>query len=659
MTLRLWPKDFERKDHITKEEKYLLRNAMQNVNKGHFAVGIDPVGMSTNEVHMGMFIDPEGGLLTFSIYKEQIDISLIEIYKTYVNMVEQKIYQRLLDSKHLIARSGDKKFLKFPYRHVIIFANERPASIKKNINLRGLQPYAYIGFFAPIEKKKRKFKYSRPVIFEYCRVPYDSKFERITELESKAIFERLAPEYIVVMHEHDQVEIKEAKTAIKEQEFLITGKELEYKTFFLDEYQVSHVNDMGHGHRVLLANPGAGKSVILLSKAFKYASLYKDSKVLLTCFNNNLSDSYIFKRACANFGDNRNLYIMTLHKLVKKLFEECLHKRCDSNIASQQEIQECLDKVRTGEIPVKFKAIFIDEVQIFEPIYLELCYALLENSEDSIFLMAGDLNQTVRSQSRRGDAPWKKINGVSLDFTGRVRYIEKNYRNSKQIGNYLNRMLHYMNMCMNQYNMISIKEFEYDSFVPGSRLGIALNVQTGIDRKNIQAAVLSAIKEITKEYNVGYSDIAVLFPVRKNTALKYYFQYWLTSALDNEGIPYSLISTAENGTQKKVRYSQTKGMVISTIDSSLWLDFKAVIVAGLFPFNYVFSNNSGKIKINSWDEVNSLDQIEQEQIQIQMRKLYTACSRARDILYIISDLQGDSPMELLLTEPIKEKNDGE
>mgnify|MGYP000512558637 CR=1 FL=1 len=145
----------------------------------------------------------------------------------------------------------------------------------------------------------------------------------------------------------------------------ITGKELEYKTFFFDEYQVGVVNDMGKGHRVILANPGAGKSVLLLSKAFKYASLYKGSNVLLTCYNSNLADSYNFKRSCANFGKDIKLFIMTFHKLVKKIYEECLHSHCASNIATEEEIQKCIDMVKQGKVKLRFKAIFIDEVQIF------------------------------------------------------------------------------------------------------------------------------------------------------------------------------------------------------------------------------------------------------------------------------------------------------
>ena len=650
MSIRLWPKDFERKDHITKEEKALLRSAGQNLDEGHFVVGIDPVGLSTDKVHMGLYISPNRGLLTFSIYSDPINVALIDAYKQYVEMIERRVHERLLDSKVLIVRDGDNKCLKFPYKHAIVFANESPASLKKaSSELLDLESYAYVQFLIPFKKKNFFRRITDNDISSGSRIPYSPSFSGITEKESKAIFERLAPEYTVVMLEKEPVDVETAQMIPTEQDFKITGREVEYKTFFLDEYQVAQVNDMGRGHRVLLANPGAGKSVILLSKAFKYASLYKENRVLLTCFNNNLADAYCFKRACANFGNNRNLYIMTFHKLVNKLFEECLHKRCNSYFASPEEIQECIDKVKSGEILVRFKAIFIDEVQIFEPKFLELCYALLEKSDDATFLMAGDLNQSVRAQSRRGDAPWKKIDGVNLDFKGRVRYIERNYRNSKQVGNYINSMLRYMNRHMDELGLINKKEFDYDIFESGDNEGIALKVKTGIERADIQKAVTNAIKEIVHKYDVGYSDIAVIFPMKKNTALKYYFLYWITQALDAEGIPYSLITSSEYEGQRKTQYSRTTGVVVSTIDSSLGLDFKAVIVAGLYPYNYCFMDNNKRVQVTTWKAIKNLEKSEQEQVQINMRKIYTACSRAREILYVISDLQPDSPMERLLT----------
>lgn len=623
MSLRLWPKDFEKKEHITREEKALLRSAARKMKDGHFVVGIDPLGMSTEKVHMGFYIAPSKGLYTFSVCADRRDPAMEEQYVAFAAAMADKLHERLLDSGFLIERDGEGKRLKFPYRHMLIFADEKSG------------------------KKKRKRIGSK-------EMPCDPGFTRITEQECRAIFERLAPEYAVIINEKEPVEPKEEDTGtqenpVPEADFLITGKELEYKTFLLDEYQVALVNDMGKGHRVLLANPGAGKSVLLLSKAFKYASLYKKSRVLLTCYNSNLADAYQFKRSCANFGGNHNLYILTFHKLVKKLFEECLHRHCGTNIATPEEIRECIDRIRSGEIKVRFQAIFIDEVQIFEPVYLELCYLLLEKNPDAVFLMAGDLNQTVRSQSRRGDAPWKKMNGIDLDFTGRVKYIKKNYRNSRQIGRFLNSMLCRMNRQMELLGMIDRKEFVYDSFQSGGNEGIALKIRTGISRNTIQTAVAEAIKEIVGQYKIGYSEIAVLFPYKENKAYGYYFLEWLTDVLDREQIPYSMITAPSAKGQVKTQYSKTAGIVLSTIDSSLGLDFRAVILAGLYPYHYIFTEDRQKVELSSWDAIRRLPVQEKEKVQVQIRKMYTACSRARDILYVLSDMKPGSPMELLLT----------
>ena len=121
MTVRLWPQDFERKDHISKAEKALLRNAARNLQNGHMVVNIDPLGLSSSKLKMGMYISPSEGLVTFTIYQGKINANDISSYILYVNMTEKKIYERLLDSKLLIIRNGERKSLKFPYKHVIMF----------------------------------------------------------------------------------------------------------------------------------------------------------------------------------------------------------------------------------------------------------------------------------------------------------------------------------------------------------------------------------------------------------------------------------------------------------------------------------------------------------------------------------------------------------
>lgn len=296
MPIRLWPNDYVKKEHITSYERYLLRNAEKNFKDGHFVVDIDPVRMSDSTLKMGMYLSPSEGLVTYSLFPGDINVQLMDVYINHVQTVENKIYERLLDSKILIIRAGEYKVLKFPYKHMILFQNELTGKSKfENAQLQRLAAYASYKFFHPVDitgtiKYKKDLK-----IFEYIRKEYDPNFKEISDIEQKAIFERLAPEYTVVMNEMENVQVPVNRTFHSEEEMRITGDELEYRTFFLDEYQVGLVNDMGRGHRVILANPGAGKSVLLLSKAFKYASMYKDSQILLTCYNNNLADSYCFK----------------------------------------------------------------------------------------------------------------------------------------------------------------------------------------------------------------------------------------------------------------------------------------------------------------------------------------------------------------------------
>ena len=644
MPIKIWPNDFERKEHIYAEERFLLRNALKNFKEGCFVTGIDPLGFCTEQVHMGMYISPEQGLITFSIVQNKIDATQVPMLQMAAENIEQSIYERLVNSKLLIVRHNEKKLLKFPYKHIYLFVNEDvPVNSVDADALTSFAPYSAIRFFIPTTAKNRPKFVKDLHIFENIRMPYDSNFKRITEAESLAIFERLAPEYTVVMKEMEEVYVPEIEDELPAESEEITGDEVEYRTFYLDDYQVGQINDMGRGHRVILANAGAGKSVLLLSKAFKYTGMYKGSNVLLTCFNNNLADSYRFKKSCAAMtGHDRKLYILTLHRLVAKLFKECLGKTIDE-YATDEEIEECIAAIKDGRIKIRFKAIFIDEVQIFTPLWLELCYSLLESSQESLFLMAGDLNQTVRSQSRRGDAPWKKIADGKLDFTGRVKYIEKNYRNSPEISGFLNRMLTYMNSKLSELDMINLDEFEYDTFENGDSKNVALKITTEINRGQIKDVVIGAIHEIADKYHIGYSEIAVLYPQKGNRLFKYNFLYWVTEGLKQDQIQFSIISTPEDG--QKVKYSDTRGVVLSSIDSSLGLDFRAVIIAGLYPFNYVFDSNSNAKKLSSWETVGKLEPDVKENVQVEMRKLYTACSRAREVLYVLSDLTPGTIMD--------------
>ena len=184
MAIRLWPQDYERKDHITKAEKALLRNAARNFKSGHIAVGIDPLGMSTASVKMGMYISSTEGLLTYSLYEGKLDPAKIDAYLMYVKMVEDQIYARLLDSKMLIVRNGDYKVLKFPYKHIVMFPDEKLGMASgSKAQLQRLYSYATYGFFQPITSEGKEKLVKDLQMFGDIRKSYDKSFSEISDLE--------------------------------------------------------------------------------------------------------------------------------------------------------------------------------------------------------------------------------------------------------------------------------------------------------------------------------------------------------------------------------------------------------------------------------------------------------------------------------------------
>lgn len=640
MERRIWPLELPSNSVFTNIEKDLYLKIKRIKTNAWFLFDIDPIGLSNESVRMGMLIHPDKGIITFSMHQGMKSGVFAQVVDTYTNMVENNIYNLLLESSVLIATSNGKKMLKYPYKHINVL--EEIEELEHN---KCCAPVSFSSGTGIENLFEVKGAFTKPYAFDNFK---------ISEVEAVAIVNKLAPEYTVTKPQKVDYLVTEVGGENINIEMLpaITGKELEYSTFLLDEDQVKYINEMGIGHRVLLANAGAGKSVLVLSRAYRYASTHKKERVLITCYNNNLADAYKFKNSCANFGHNNNLYIMTFHKLIKKIYQECLNKKIMGEYPSEQEIQDLLMYIERGNVKLEFSAIFVDEVQIFTPLYLDICYALLAHNEDALFLLAGDLNQTVRSQSRKGDAPWKKIHNGRLNFQGRVKYMSQNYRNSEQISRYLNGMLLYMNSKLSENNLINIDEFEYNIFGTGPSQNIALEIKRGIPRIDICKKTVDAIEEIARKYKISYSDIAVLFPYKENRVLKYYLLYWLTQELRKRGIEYSLIFSGGQDDGRR-QYSNTNGVVLSTIDSSLGLDFKAVVLTGLYPYEYIYSDDGRATKIKTWNQLSKLSSVEQENMKVQLRKIYTACSRAREVLYVLSDIERGNPFEDVLGDRSK------
>lgn len=612
---RTWPEDIPPKNNLTKVEKELLSTFKRNISSGWLAIGLDPVGLSNEQTKMGILITETSGILSFSINTVVKYDDFKDSAKEYNKMVEMKITELLCDSPMLSKVIDGKKVLKYPYKHISILDSDMENNDIYSIKL---------------------FKDMNRIRSLLCDCNEDFP---ISYSEALCVMDRLAPEYTVVKKEKIE-EISQNNIGLENGDISKSNTGNEHQIFLLDKFQTKFVNEMHMGHRVLLANAGAGKSVLLLAKAYKYASAHKDERVLVTCFNNNLADMYKFKNSCANYGNNKNVYIMTFHHLVKKIYSEFLHQNIDN--ITDDDIKNLLIYAKKG-LNLSFGAIFIDEIQIFEPLWIDICFSLLSKKYYNMFFMTGDLNQTVRQQSRKGDVPWKKINEGKLNFAGRVMYMSNNYRNSAQISKYLEGMLKYMNKNLARYGIINDSEYDYNVFCKGPFKDILLRVERALSKDNICKKTVEAIKNMRKECGISYSDMAVIFPFKEYKTLRYNFIDDLTSILNQQGIPYSIIFSDTN----KIHYSNTSGVILTTVDSSLGLDFKAVIMTGLYPLEFIYSEGKST-KLTRWDQIRNLSPFEREVVKLQFRKIYTGCSRAREALYVLSDLEQNCPFDDIL-----------
>ena len=141
-------------------------------------------------------------------------------------------------------------------------------------------------------------------------------------------------------------------------------------------------------------------------------------------------------------------------------------------------------------------------------------------------------------------------------------------------------------------------------------------------------------------YKLQYGDIAVIFPYQERKFMKYYLSLWLSKELQEKDIPFNFIF----GNTQKSKMSEIDGVVLSTIDSSLGLDFKAVIICGLYTLStYNYEDKEGNLKTKKVGS--SIIQTDRyafdNYILVEGYKLYIGCSRARKYLTVINDLEKD------------------
>lgn len=466
------------------------------------------------------------------------------------------------------------------------------------------------------------------------------KKSKITDEVLSDIVNRLTPEYTIPQRKAALPQTK--STSSKKQLFDQDVSEADRSAlaYLLDDSQINYINKIKKGDQLIMACAGSGKSVILLSKCFKVASLNPDKKFLVTGYNRNLVSYFKWLIDSAGFS-SENVECLTFHKLAVTLLKR---NNLQVPLVSKNDYTAVVDKLNDsilqGKIKDKYLGVFIDEVQMFEPEWYRTCYQLLENkdSDEHFFVICGDKSQSVKKSIKSGKAPWQGHGEGYPNFRGKSFPIEINYRNSIQINNYIRKFTDYslryseiFNIQMNQ---------DSDIFLRGKafRDGLDLRlVQVKHHSSEAEAiAILNQVIDIHDNYKIPYDSIAVIYFNRqyiwmKNWEDKHYKPIdRLREMFKTANIPdCMLINTQE---EYATSYANISGVPIVSMESSLGLDFKAVVLCGLRPLGlHDGTKDISMLMSNKKSPNQDIAEAFSKNINI----VYMSCARAKDILRVV------------------------
>lgn len=453
------------------------------------------------------------------------------------------------------------------------------------------------------------------------------------------VFQRLCPE-ITIPRKY----ILDENETVADTDGVVDTSDRAVQSYRLDKKQIDIINKIAKGNQLILACAGSGKSVLLISKCFKLASLNPSEQFLITCYNRNLNNYYTWAIAQAGFMD-RNVRCSTFFGLCRMLLENNGLPIPTSYRANRDVYDRIFEAANNalaqGRIKERYYGIFIDEVQIFKPEWYRFCFNLLKskNADDHFFVIAGDKSQDIKNNIKHGKAPWQGGGDAYPEYRGKTLPIETNYRNSKPINDAIDRYVE------------ASKRF-------GATLGVDLTsdpelflrgtaYREGNEPILVELADLSnqgeanaigdAVKRLIEDKGLSEVDIAiVMFNENARYTTKgwatHFYKLWpfIIQYFNAKG--WERPAFLKQGESEGVTYGSRRGVTAVTIEGSLGLDFRAVILAGLRPLG-----THEKVRILSEFTAATPEQMPDklEAFKKNINFLYTACTRAKDELTII------------------------
>lgn len=650
--MEILPSEYQQID-LSRSEKIFVRNVMSNERYGYLLINTNPAMLKNESMHTFVCSDGILHLKFFDGFCEpgNFNIAIPMLIDTLYEQTIGIISTKLLSNKALVDENGK---LLFPVNLVYVFPDLMRADVFETDNSK-LKSFIEKSCLFKDDLQKVRGELDRIVshLLNYSIVAHSTQRMIISNENVNSILQRIAPEYVTIRV--SAVTDKRKKAGVDNELLVVTEDDAAVKAFRLDAEQINIVNKINKGEQLILACAGSGKSVLLIAKCFKAATMNPDKQFLITCYNTNLYSLYTWFIDRAGLSA-KNVTCLTFHTLCKTLLNRNgFHTQ---NRDFDGWVSSAIARLNAGQIQERYYGIFIDEVQQFSTEWYKFCYNLLENksSDDHLFVICGDKTQKLANLQRHGRAPWNAGEGYPNYRGGNKNIrIERNYRNCIEINEYINRYVSQAKQYL--FSVQQNTELDPDEFLRGKSVfhgqGVTIKHLTNKTNHDEAKVVAESIRIIHDENGIPYDEIAVIMfnkGYRKKItgwrSYTYNLETPLISLLAQTDIPYCTMYNTD--TDWSARYGDDGGVRLIGVQTVLGLDFRAAIVCGLLPLG-----EYDKTKLPNWDALRD-DEDEYEEAlkntKDNIRFLYVACTRAKEVLHIILPEDGDSSVFLKMLE---------
>lgn len=433
--MEILPSEYQQIE-LSRSEKIFVRNVMGSERYGYLLIKTNPAMLKNESMHTLVCSD---GVLHFKFFDGindpanfnfAIPLLIDTLYAQTVGVISAK----LLSNKALVSEDGK---LLFPVNLIYVFPELQRKDVAGTENAK-LSTFIKDACLFKEDLPRFRTELDRAVaeLLAHSVVATSAQKMEINEENVNSVLQRIAPEYVTIRV--STVTDEEKKAGVDNELLVVTEDDAAVKAFRLDTEQINIVNKIVKGEQLILACAGSGKSVLLIAKCFKAATMNPDKQFLITCYNSNLYSLYTWFIDRAGLRA-KNVTCMTFHALCRNLLNRNGFHTQNKDFDGW--VSNAIARLNAGQIKERFYGIFIDEVQQFNLEWYKFCYNLLENknSDDHLFVICGDKTQKLANLQRHGRAPWNAGEGYPNYRGGNKNIrIERNYRNCIEINEYIN-----------------------------------------------------------------------------------------------------------------------------------------------------------------------------------------------------------------------------